>query len=325
QRVVARAHGVGADAARDAVVRHGALEDDALERIRGALFSVAAGAPVRFGDSSTEAVVDSGARLTPLAAPVGSRAASGSIRRWAGVFQLPPWLDPLLERAVEATPGSALRARVGTGWRRLSPRTRRLAVGLVAGGLAAGLAALAIEPSAPADGAAPVVASDDGDADPGSEESSAPRGPADSGPPPDAAPSDDAAVSEDEVAAALAGDDPLAALPHLLARRDECAVERSLLCLDEVHQAGSASLAADRAALTGSGGGESDTVAVFPPVTAGDPYIVERLGDAALIDLGHGADVPETDDTAADAEPASLLMMRSEAGWRIREFLADPG
>jgi hypothetical protein len=39
--------------------------------------------------------------------------------------------------------------------------------------------------------------------------------------------------------------------------------------------------------------------------------LVERLGDSALVGLGNG---PET-------TPASTLVMRGEAGWRIRAYL----
>jgi hypothetical protein len=48
-------------------------------------------------------------------------------------------------------------------------------------------------------------------------------------------------------------------------------------------------------------------------VSTNGPVLVERLGDSALLDLG---DVPET-------QPASSLVMRGEAGWRIRAYL-DP-
>ena len=37
----------------------------------------------------------------------------------------------------------------------------------------------------------------------------------------------------------------------------------------------------------------------------------ERLGDSALVSLGD----------VTDSEPASLIMMKSEAGWRIRDYL----
>ncbi|QEO10196.1 hypothetical protein [Protaetiibacter larvae] len=102
-------------------------------------------------------------------------------------------------------------------------------------------------------------------------------------------------------------DDPLEALGLLIAHREECFRESSLLCLDEVDQQGSAALAADRAALLAQrSGGEGVRVAV----DADTAVIVERLGDSVLVEAG-----PETD-------PASILLMRTEAGSRIRDWIA---
>lgn len=107
--------------------------------------------------------------------------------------------------------------------------------------------------------------------------------------------------------AAIGGDDPVAAAVALLERRQTCFAELSLLCLEEVDQQGSAALIADRAAMEAlRAGAEAD-------VTAGDgvdPRLTERWGDSALVEVG-----PET-------APAPLLLMRSEAGWRIRDWVA---
>jgi hypothetical protein len=104
-------------------------------------------------------------------------------------------------------------------------------------------------------------------------------------------------------------DDPLVALPALLAQRDRCVRDLSVLCLDLVDQAGSAALQRD-AELVRSvrEGGELPDGAT---VVLGTPTLVERLGDSALVDLG----------AAPDSETASTLMMRGEAGWRIRDYL----
>lgn len=112
---------------------------------------------------------------------------------------------------------------------------------------------------------------------------------------------------EDALSAAIAGDDPLAAAVALLERRSRCIAELSLLCLDEVDQAGSAALADDRRGVSAlRDGGE----AALPDVEPVQAILVERLGDAAIVRLG-----PET-------APASLLVVRSEAGWRIRDWVA---
>lgn len=104
-----------------------------------------------------------------------------------------------------------------------------------------------------------------------------------------------------------AHDDPGQALVALLVRREDCFRELSMLCLDQVDQLGSAALASDRAALLAMRDGSEGAAPSVEPIA---PRIVERLGDSALIEIG-----PET-------APASLLVMRSEAGWRIRDWIA---
>jgi eukaryotic-like serine/threonine-protein kinase len=105
------------------------------------------------------------------------------------------------------------------------------------------------------------------------------------------------------------GDDPLVALPELLALRERCIRDLSVLCLDDVDQQGSAALAEDQLLVRSlqQGAEQADTLRV----TASDLTLEERLGDSALVSLGD----------VSDSEPASLLMMRGEAGWRIRDYL----
>jgi serine/threonine protein kinase len=127
-------------------------------------------------------------------------------------------------------------------------------------------------------------------------------------PPSSAAPSTEPSVPEAGGAeAAILGDDPADAATALLALRADCFRDLSVLCLDAVTQPDSAAAAADTAAILaaqeGSGIGPSGVVLDGPAKT------VERLGDTALVRV-----------TPADAEPASVLMIRTEAGWRIRGF-----
>jgi hypothetical protein len=106
--------------------------------------------------------------------------------------------------------------------------------------------------------------------------------------------------------AAIAGDDPIAAAIALLARREECFAELSLRCLEQVDQLASSAWEGDREAMRElRAGGEAKFASVDPI----DARLVERLGDSVIIELG-----PET-------APASLLLMRSEAGWRIRDWV----
>lgn len=108
---------------------------------------------------------------------------------------------------------------------------------------------------------------------------------------------------------ALSGDDPLVALVALLTRREACLADRSILCLDGVAQPGSAALADDqdlvRALQQGAETPEPFTVAVA------DLVLEERLGDSALVAIID----------PADSEPASVLLMKGEAGWLIRGYL----
>lgn len=111
----------------------------------------------------------------------------------------------------------------------------------------------------------------------------------------------------------VAGDDPAVALEVLLQAREECIRSVSILCLDGVDQAGSAALAEDQSrvrALQGSSGSVAETPTVEIPEAPREFHVEERLGGAALVTV-----------SGANSEPASILMIRSEAGWRIRDYL----
>ena len=131
----------------------------------------------------------------------------------------------------------------------------------------------------------------------------------------------DAAVV-DALRTTAAGNDPVAAASALLALRTECLRTASEPCLLDVDQPGSVALAADLAELraraatppglgTGAGG------ETLPATEPGPPVLIERLGGTAIVAVSPlllGATTPDT-------PPASLLMIRSEAGWRIRDVL----
>jgi len=127
------------------------------------------------------------------------------------------------------------------------------------------------------------------------------------------APDPESSADPEPPADAVLGDDPVAAVDDLLARRARCLREISVLCLDGVAQPGSAAMQHDVAVVRAlQAGGEQTPDAAIDAV---GPVLVERLGDSALLDLG---DVPQT-------QPASALVMRGEAGWRIRDYLDDTG
>lgn len=100
-------------------------------------------------------------------------------------------------------------------------------------------------------------------------------------------------------------EDPLEALRLLADRRIECFRDLSVLCLDGVDESGSSAWDSDRSAIEGilDGGG-------YPPrLNLEAATLVERLGDSALVDLG------------PDSDPASVLLLKGEAGWRIRDYV----
>jgi len=118
-----------------------------------------------------------------------------------------------------------------------------------------------------------------------------------------------ASVAPDAPTSSVSVDDPLEALPLLLAAREGCVRELSIQCLEAVDQAGSAAMSTDAELI------ESIVDGTEPPfdavLTTADISLVDRLGDSALVSLG---DVPQT-------QPASLLLLKGEAGWRIRGYV----
>jgi hypothetical protein len=109
------------------------------------------------------------------------------------------------------------------------------------------------------------------------------------------------------VPAELLGEDPVAAARVLVDTRNRCLQELSLLCLDAVLQPGSPAYTSDAAIIRAArDGGAAEASA---PLGYTEPALVEQVGGSAIIRLG------------ADSNPASLLMIRGEAGWRIRAYL----
>jgi hypothetical protein len=98
-------------------------------------------------------------------------------------------------------------------------------------------------------------------------------------------------------APALAGDDPVAAAAVLLAQRDGC------LSLGDGERAACLAKVAD--------GDASALDQPARPLAALAPSLLERSGDTALVAL-----TPSDPQTA----PASALLMRTEAGWRLRQL-----
>jgi len=115
---------------------------------------------------------------------------------------------------------------------------------------------------------------------------------------------------------ALQGDDPVAATVVLLRVRTQCLAAADEVCLAEIAQPDSPALAGDSALIrdgSGSGGRKDGEPAV---VEGAAPTVVDRIGNLALVALavvGQGT-APGND------KPASVLVVKGEAGWRLREF-----
>ncbi|MEC5182628.1 hypothetical protein RCH12_000058 [Cryobacterium sp. MP_3.1] len=109
-------------------------------------------------------------------------------------------------------------------------------------------------------------------------------------------------------AATLASDDPAAATLVLLELREGCLAEASVLCLESVDQAGSVAMAADSYRARQMEPSADRTAAGLTAT------VQERRGNAALIVLTPAAG------GRAHTQPASALVIKGEAGWRLREL-----
>ncbi|RQP10908.1 MAG: hypothetical protein EAS51_07645 [Microbacteriaceae bacterium] len=267
--VLGRVDGARASAARELAREAVAVPGgELLSRLAVGLAELASPTPVDSSPPQPAArSVDASARMLPVVAGEEEGTADGGA------------LAPLRLRI----------ARAGARLAGLSASRRRLLVGGGAA-LAAASVMLALVPSG--------VERADAGAEPPNSWTVAPERP-------DEPPSTGQPVGP--LDAAIAGEDPVAAAIALLARRDACVAQLSVLCLEEVDQAGSVALAQDRAAIVALREGAEPVLPAVEPV---EPRLIERLGDGAIVRLG-----PET-------APASLLLMRSEAGWRIRDWVA---
>lgn len=208
---------------------------------------------------------------------------------------------------VEQLAASADVDRVSRGRRRLAEAIRRRGRAVTIGALVGGAALVSMLTLVPPATAEDVAARGER------------AGAAASEPPPESAPAsreslayepapDTGAVSEppNESGAGIA-EDPGAAARALLERRAECFATLDLDCLDSVVQPGSTIETVDRNAIAAARAGAEAPTSSFDPDTV---EVVAEMGGAVLVRAAIG---PER-------EPASLLMVRGEAGWRLREM-----
>ncbi|KPG84142.1 hypothetical protein [Frigoribacterium sp. RIT-PI-h] len=110
----------------------------------------------------------------------------------------------------------------------------------------------------------------------------------------------------DEVEALVVGDDATAAAEVLLASRLECLRDVTPSCLDAVDQPGSPIALRDAAVLDDPSLAGAATVLL--ELTGGE----SRSGGTVMLEA-----------TGPHGEPASVLVMRTEAGWRLRDVFVD--
>lgn len=110
---------------------------------------------------------------------------------------------------------------------------------------------------------------------------------------------------------AIMGDAPVRAANALLAGRAGCLAAASVACLAAFDQAGSALMESDGYAI--DHGIASEERRAAGGLSAVD--LAERTGDLALVTLRSAAT------PGGDSEPASLLLVRGEAGWRLRQIV----
>lgn len=264
---------------------------------------VAGGGPAR---SSAGAAGDPATALR-LAARLEPSEGSGPARprRRNALFELSFLPDDLVARLADAadrSPGAGALARLRA---RLAPRRSALVVGGLLGAavlvvvltlVPPGAGATTVDPGADAGGAAPTGAEAVPAAGAGAETEAEGSEETGAGAAPAVAPETE----------------PVEAARLLLAERERCLAELALDCLGAVDQPGSAIEAADVRLVAAAQQGQAVPASGF---RLDGVELAGEMGDAVLLTVPReaGAD-------GAEREPASLLMVRGEAGWRLREL-----
>lgn len=110
--------------------------------------------------------------------------------------------------------------------------------------------------------------------------------------------------------AAVGPRDPIMAARQLIELRAKCLNDRSISCLDAVHAPASPAWQADAARIHGVQSGAELMPDSFGPTSSF--ILIDRMGDTVLLGLA-----PLPPETAT----ASVLMIKTEAGWRFRSLL----
>lgn len=260
------------------------------------------------------------ARADPAeAAGAAVAPAGGLVALLAGVVP-DAWRERIADaarRSAAVEPVATILAAGRERWRRASPRARRVLVAGIAAVATVVIATAALRTvDAPAGGGVAGLPPDPGDSA-GAASSGATAG----GPETGAGATGSGDAGAGSTGAAL-GDDPVAAAAALLVARARCFAELSTGCLAAVDHAGSVQWERDRAAIEAVRAGDPEPAGAADALAlaATDGLeLVEGFGGAALVAVRPVSPEPSRDPETA---PASLLIVRSEAGWRIRELVA---
>lgn len=307
-----------------AAVRPTGLFDDAIDLIRGRLdarpfraceaelerrlFATATPEPIAGVDVRVRSTRLPARISAPLPVPEvhdddGLEGKAHPAPRWAqgvrallGLAQVPDDFGVRVAEAVDTVPGVGMRTRVGSVIR---SRSRSLTVGGLVGGGTLVLMLTLVPPATANDGPDRTVVPETETPSPATEHE-----------PTESTDRDSRAAELDGATAApgIAGDDAAAAARLLLEQRAECFATLDLDCLERLVQPGSAIEATDRAALIAARDGDAPVAVEFDLSTV---EVTAQMGDAVLV--GFSRATPER-------EPASLLLVRGEAGWRLREI-----
>jgi len=266
-----------------------------LEELERRLFAWAPASPVRLAEPVTPPLVP--ARIEP---PDPAPAASGDEQ---GSAQAPGLLRRL-EGVLDHDPVQQMR-RFTHDW---LARQRGPLIVLVCLAAAATVLGLTLMPSTATE-RAPTT---EGAIPSRAEVAAAPRTAAPTSP---AAPRTATSPSPAEKAppvGAINGPDPVRAAAALLAGRHGCLAAASVDCLAAFDQTGSVVMEADRYAIEHQG---VMSVPALGPQDVGE--LRERTGDFAIVALTRKT----AESKGGDSEPASLLLVKGEAGWRLRQIL----
>jgi hypothetical protein len=279
-------------------------EQLAVAAVERALFSLGPPAPLPLSGPAARAEALSAhprtsASTVPSVTPAsdGAEAADGRFDQGR-----PSALHRIMELASVAME-HGLGGVAGPRLRRFANRHRRPIVVATGAAIAVTVVALLVVPTTPAGHAEPPAPAPTASVARTTRAATPPAGERQASNVPDPAAAHTPAAS----AQAVVDEDPVRAAHRLLQRRQRCLADHDTNCLTDIDQPGSPLLDADRALAAGKEAPE-------PAPSLSRLSLSETMGDAAIVAI---APADET------TKPATVLLIRTEAGWRLRALFED--